>query len=356
MMIKRLNQYLLTLTVLVVVLVGAVSTTPAYADDGTTGEPTPAPTEESPPVEEPAIEPAPAETVETILEGIPEGTEVVVLNEEDVEPLATQEAVQIILQNDPIWCPGAALPNDSGCTAGYATVTLLIANLGGKSGAGTIYFTSTYATNDAYLDHSNPNLANLTDLSIQGGWNGSTAAPTVGGTTTFNSVPLSIVNWVGNVTLNDIIVDGAAIDSGIYVQTAGNIILDNTSATDNGFDGADLINYSGTGNVTVNSGNFSGNDQAGLYIASQGVVILTNVIVDNTSALVNDSYDGSIIDNSYGTGNVNVIGSTFTQNLWDGLYVKSAGNITLNGVTASNNLETGAYLNALIDVHKNRLI
>jgi len=55
MMIKRLNQYLLTLTVLVVVLVGAVSTTPAYADDGTTGEPTPAPTEESPPVEEPAI-------------------------------------------------------------------------------------------------------------------------------------------------------------------------------------------------------------------------------------------------------------------------------------------------------------
>jgi hypothetical protein len=91
-----------------------------------------------------------------------------------VQPLATQTAANIINSNDPIWCPLGAMPGDPNCTAAESSVTDLLADLASKSGAGTIYFESTYSTNDATIDRNDPihNLTNLTDLTIQGGWNG----------------------------------------------------------------------------------------------------------------------------------------------------------------------------------------
>jgi len=355
---KRLNQFTFLLTVIAVVMTSAISTTTVFADDGvTTNEPTePADGEDQPVIDEAVPtqgevalpeEAVPVETVEEIIDQIPEGTDLVVMGEEGVEPLATEDAAQIILESDPIWCPGAALPNDPGCTLSYPTVTELKANLGTKTGAGTIYFTSIYADDDAFFNHADVNLVNLTNLTIRGGWNGATdGTAAFTGITTFNYVPLAIVNWTGNVILKDITVNAANTNSGIYVQTSGDITLDNTNATSNGFDGADLINYDGTGDVTVNGGNFSGNDQAGLYILSKGIVTLNNAIVDNASTPIK-SYEGAIIDNSYGSGDVGITASAFNNNLWNGIQIKSAGGITLNNVAASGNSVVGAYLDAL---------
>ncbi len=54
---------------------------------------------------------------------------------------------------------------------GYAAcIAAAVVALASKSGAGTVYFESTYSTNDATFDQTNANLVNLTDLTIQGGW------------------------------------------------------------------------------------------------------------------------------------------------------------------------------------------
>jgi hypothetical protein len=78
-MIQKLNKILVFLTVIAVVLTSAITTKPVHADDGITGgTPEPVVVEETPP----------AEAVAEIIEQLPEGTEIVVVSEDGVEPLA----------------------------------------------------------------------------------------------------------------------------------------------------------------------------------------------------------------------------------------------------------------------------
>src|SRR5690349_10896493 len=119
---KRLYQFMVLLTMLALVMAG---TTTVYADDGTGGAtPEPVATEEPQ-----AEEPAPVETVEAILEQVPEGTEVIVMSEEGIEPLASEEAAEIILEGDPMWCPDGATPGDASCTGSFGDFASLIAAL-----------------------------------------------------------------------------------------------------------------------------------------------------------------------------------------------------------------------------------
>lgn len=336
---KRINQVMVLMTVLAVLMTSFITPQTVYADDGTNpgGEEQQPVAEETTPVEE---------TVAEIIEQLPEGTEVVVLSEDGVEPLASAEAAEIILEDDPLWCPAGHTPGDVECTTGDLSVTDLLAAIAllpvaDRTGAGTIYFTANYALPDATFDHNNAALSLITDLTIQGGWNGQTGGLfSLSGNTTFNGAQLAVLNWGGNVTLNDIAINNVIGDTGLYVGTDGDIVLNNVSATNNGFDGADLINYGGTGNVTVNNGDFSGNDDAGLYIISAGDVTVNGVTSNNNR-------NGAIIFNDDGTGTVNVSGSDFNGNTWTGLQVTSAGDITLDGVDASDNSTGGAYLNAL---------
>ena len=89
--------------------------------------------------EEPAAEqPAPEEEAQTnkesVLAQVPDGTDVVVLDEGgDVVPLVTQEAADAIASSDPMWCPDGVDPvaNTNGCTDSYSSMTDLLAALSG---------------------------------------------------------------------------------------------------------------------------------------------------------------------------------------------------------------------------------
>jgi len=93
---------------------------------------------------------------------VPSGIQVVAVDSTGtVQPLATQAAADIIATGDPIWCPSGQTPGGAGCTAAETTVAALITDLNGKTGDGTIYFTSTYSTNDATFDHTSTDLSGL---------------------------------------------------------------------------------------------------------------------------------------------------------------------------------------------------
>ena len=404
---KQFRMALISIATLAVLLMSALHPLPAMADDSTPVAPsspaavdTSAPATQAPPAVDtsapattvastdttvaatdttmaPTDTPAPAATVEPtdtttppvdttvaptdtssaattdiVLSQVPTDTPIVVVDATGTaEPLATQAAADIIDTGDPIWCPSGDLPDNVNCTAGYTTVNLLIKNLGSKSGAGTVYFTSTYATNDVTFNQNNAHLTNLTDLTIQGGWNGSTSSPMISGVTTF-SVPVTITNWNSDVTLNDIVISGVTSGNGLTVKTTGNITLHNVKANHNsGGVGAKLDNTSGSGtSITISSdssGNseFSNNGSQGLAAYSNGDITLMDVTADG------NTNNGAYLDNTGSSTNstVTVDDSTFgdfpaTGNGLAGLKVYSNGDIALTDVIADNNTDSGAHL------------
>jgi hypothetical protein len=402
---KGINQFLVFMTVFAVVVTSFITPTTAYADDGPTGGETsePAVVEEQEPAvtedQEPAEETAPVETVEEILEQIPDSTQLVVLDETGTpEPLASQDAADIIVNGDPMWCPDGVLPGGVGCTASFTTFTgaggLLTALAGGSfTGNGVIYVESTYnsalESGDVNIDGSV--LTGLGNLTIQGGWDGVLGGTNVTGTSTFNGISLNIFNWSGSVTLNDLVIN--TTNTGLYVQNDDNIVLDNVDAQSSNFYGAYLDNADAlSATVQISDSDFSDTgavttDDGGLFVLSNGDVTLTNVtssdhqnygaliygnnvsvtngtfnnqsvdsglwvnaygnIILNNVIASNNYYEGAILDATYGTGDVTVTNSTFDDNGEYGLAAGSFGNILVDFLTATNNGDYGAYLNSL---------
>ena len=303
---------------------------------------------------------APTDT-SSLMEVVPTGTPVVVLDTTGTAvPLATQAAANIIKSNDPIWCPLGMTPGDSNCTNSESSVTALLADLSSKSGAGTIYFESAYSINDAMFDHTT-SISGLTDLTIQGGWNGGTG-PGYGLSGVTNlSVPLMVTNWNGNVTINDIMISGVTqaqtssltggkntTGDGLTVTMApastGDIALHNVKSKNNAGRGAYLDNctFSGTcqsaGNITVDSNSeFDNNQTQGLFTLSTGDITIDNVIADSNSS------SGAVLQNflTSATNPITISNSTFNNNSSNGnstgLFMHSNGNITLESVIADNN-------------------
>jgi hypothetical protein len=401
-----------TLVTLLVMVVNLAMPVSALADDSAPPE---TPTEEAPPPEAPPVEeaPPPEEPVSLpeVLEQAPPDTQVVVVNEEGaVEPLATVEAAEILVTGDPVWCPGSAAPTPgaNGCTPGYTTMAALAAELGtgAYTGAGTIWVESSYAGNDnseVTLNHSS--MSGLTDLTVQGGWSGTSGDATIGAAPVFD-VAFNILNWLGSVTVNNLTFTGASDTyASLAVDTTGNITVDDVTVTGNtAGTGASLDSCqyggglcAGTGNVTVTDSTFSGNNFIGLAVNSGGNTTLANVTaignlgpggayitgVDDdgtgdvtvtgstfsgnvngtgvdvlsdgnvtlTNVTADGNNDGSIIDTTPGTGSVTVNGGQYNDNDWDGLDVYSGGDITVANAVISDNsspgLDTyGAYLDA----------
>jgi len=302
----------------------------------------PAAVENVAPVEDLATEEV---TVAEVLEAAPEGTALVVLDENgEPLPLVTEEATQAAVNGDPMWCPDGQVPGEPGCTGSFSTFTgpdgllpYLIANKFVYNGPGTIYVAQSYTTAG---ELPGPIVIEqiagygLTTLTIQGGWDGALfpLPSTIAGTTTFNK-ELQIV-WHGTVTLNDVIFDtnGLSITSGSH-----SIKLDNVEASNNasGY-GATLV---ATDSITIHDSRFNDNNGGGVYVYSYGDVLITDITA-NGNGLV-----GVFVQNFISPGkNVAVERSIFNGNDWIGVAIHSAGDVSLTDVTADGNNQQGAYV------------
>lgn len=309
--------------------------------------PPPAPTEEIILDEEPApptdLQP---DTVSEVLEQLPENTEVIVLDESGAPiPLVTEEAAEIIIAGDPMWCPEGVLPGGVGCTPAFADFDsgtglfqYLVANNTTYTGNGTIYIAYDYNPTtagdgnvqlDPFLQGGGAD-GDLGDIVIQGGWD--FGSNVVNGQTNFGANNLNVLGWNGNVTINNINIDGVTSGNGMNVFGNGDVELNNVTIQNSDLFGTYINNTAGSGDVTVNDSTFNNSIDAGLLIASNGNVNLSNVTAND------NGNNGVSIDNSTGSGDVNITGTNnFNNNDFTGIFVFSTGEINAQNITASNN-------------------
>jgi hypothetical protein len=371
----------------------AASTEEAVPTETAPQEATPTlePTDAAPLDQELVTEQVPTETVETepsltegdtettadLLAELPEGTELVVLDAKGEEvPLASEEAAEILAGGDPIWCPSGVAPKENvgGCSPSFSSMDALVAGWM-PTGNGTIW------VEDGSLVDAGTEINGATtwaaaasfSLTIQGGWNGvagSTALDPVDPYTYFDGTDtdwLSIINWVGSVTLKNLVFNSGTYDyesryETLLIKTSGNIILDkvqvnNTDST--GLecdpelnppcssliaDGARLENTTGLGNVVVSNSSFNNNEGYGLIIDSKGTITLKNVSANGNG--VGNGYAGATFYNysAVSAKAVTVSNSTFSGNGGSGLVTLSRGTITLNNVSANLNGGDGVNL------------
>lgn len=299
----------------------------ASPTDPLVGEEAPAP-EPVEVVAEPEMASSPAEVLAEVLAEVPDETAVLVLDEAgEPEPLTTPEAAEAILTSDPEWCPAGDSPGDPTCTGGFLSISALLDEIGTDpvrySGDGTIFFTTDYSTNDAYIRNTDARLAALQGLTING----------LGHTLT---VPLEIAGWIYDVAVTNLTLTGASL----RVETEGAIQLTDVSVTGATGTGAYLDSTGGLpSNVSVSGtapggSQFNNNTWTGLDIRSDGDVNVASVIASGNAY-------GAYLDASLGSGNIALSNSTFNTNDAAGLTARTdAGGISLNGVTANNNATT----------------
>lgn len=355
-----------------VLLFSLMITTPALADEThpptETGELVTQPSGEELAVEEESVEvtetsssvegemktPSSEESVSEILEQLPADTELIILDENgEALPLATEAVEEAIILRDPIWCPVgvAPKPGNGGCSNSFGSLSDLVAGFTPPAKNGVIWIE---VGNDLGVEVEIDGLvwtaaANYS-LTLQGGWVGP-AGPPVGsgaivGTTTFDTA-ISIINWNGVVTINDISFYGATntMNPGmgsLYVETTKNIVVSNVISilSGGGNNGAHLDNSSSTtqATVTVKNSVFNSNALNGLTIVSNGAVTLNNVTANK-----NSFFGVSIGNNNDSVASVvSVAKGSFNQNFSIGLIIVSNGAITLSQIVASDNTSGGS--------------
>jgi hypothetical protein len=349
-------QGFFTVITLLALLVNLLIPTRVLADEET---PPPTPTEEVAPPETSQEDVTPpqdltseVDSVPEILEQLPENTEIVVLDESGAPiPLVTQEAAEIIVAGDPMWCPDGVLPGGVGCTpafsdfdSGTGLLQYLVTNNTTYTGNGTIYIAYDYNPTTAGdgnvtlfgnvafgLQGGGVNNADLGDLTVQGGWDFTNNV--VNGQTNFGTNNLGVFNWNGNVTINNININGVAAGNGMNVFGNGDVELNNVTIQNSDFFGVNITNTAGSGDVTVNDSIFNNSTDAGLYINTNGNVNLSNITAND------NGNNGASIDNSGGAGSdVNITGTNnFSNNDFTGIFVFSTGEINAQNITASNN-------------------
>jgi hypothetical protein len=287
---------------------------------------------------------------------ISDKTDLVVLNESgQPEPLVTQNAADIITQGDPIWCPNGVAPGGAGCTPYYLSLTDLLTFSGNYINSqnvdGTIWITSnvqTFDTTPVIIDGStHQNWATHT-LTLQGGWNGIFGSTGITNTNSIYEVPIQILNWNADVTINNITVQNAS-GSGLGVHTNGsNIEINNSRFINNhaGFgnfpwgDGADL--FPNGGHITITNSEFSGNNWDGLYIVESSQISIHD---SNLNSNGTSGYGGGLnVFNPNSTTAIDIDNSAFDLNQsYDILAYCNTGN-TLN-VSLTDFLRLNIFLN-----------
>ena len=214
--------------------------------------------------------------VAPLLDQLPEGTDVVVLDAQgEVVPLVSQEATAVIASSDPMWCPDGVSPGGSGCTPSFPSLTNpnptlgLLAYLAQAANqptvAGTIWIEKTYNSSTAEpvgttaitIDGNNASYSTWRNqsLTIMGGWDGAGTNTTSGISLFFND-RFRIINWQNNVTVNNIVVDGGSGGASLEIEidtpltNAYNVTLENVEIKNNSTDiGAFIDNDESTGSV-----------------------------------------------------------------------------------------------------------
>jgi len=331
-----------------------------------------------------------APTLTDMLQGLPKDTDVVVLDESGkVLPLVSQDAVHLLTQSDPMWCPEGVAPGGAGCTSAYATLTDLLSNAGAYINSqtihGIIWITSGPIAdpNSIAIDGSiYTNWANY-NLTLQGGWSGIIGDTTVNpGAISVFSVPITITNWyngvvvqsidapsinLSNVTsthgngvavtsvnshvnLDNIRVDHA-VGAGLQVVTTGAILANNISSTNNQDRmpsdflwpqdyGIGALLQSESSLITLTGTNvFSNNAQVGLIVSSSGDLAMSNVTASN-------NYWEGIILSSW-NGNATLSDIDVHNNGYTGLFASAAGDLAADNLTANNNYSAGAILSSV---------
>jgi hypothetical protein len=373
-MTTKQHHFILTILLIIVLCanlfnVGSVSadgeipTEPPAPTQVETEQPTEPPTDVAtvsptePPVEETPVPsestPLPAEETDTpvseILTQVPESTEVVVLDENgDSVPLASEAAAEIVEVVDPMWCPEGVLPGGAGCTTNFASISALITNMvtttGNYAQNGVIYFTAnpgsgTFNLNPTTLHGGDFETLNDFNLTLQGGWNGDSVAPSFSGQTNFGSSPITIgtsVNpWVGNITLNDITFTGASQTSLAVYTTSGNITLNNVDVNNQGNGNNTALLSSSSGNIIATNGTFDGN---GTNSSGFSATTTTGSITISDSSFTENRVSSGTRDGAtLSASTVTLTNVTATSNDGDGITINNASVVTLNNVVAANN-------------------
>ena len=359
-------------SLLIIVSLCLMNVNTVLADDPIPPTATPEPTAE-PPVAEPT--PTTDETPENGEQGpagedaadvslfsqVPENTELVVLDENgEAVPLATNEAIDIILETDPMWCPAGVLPGGAGCTSNFASITLLINNMISNTNAydqaGVIYFTSnpgaSFTLTTTTLGSGDFNQLRDNNLVLQGGWNGLTGSnATFTGQTNFGTNSLTIGTtgnpWIGDITLNNFSFSGVSSTNAVTVYTtSGDIILNNVdvSQQSGGDFTANLV--SSSGDITVQNGSTFDGDNTGSdtnqgFNASTGTGTITITgTAANPITFTDAKGNGTGTNYNGATLSAPVVILTYvtaTENDRNGIYITNANTVTLNNVVAGNN-------------------
>lgn len=139
---------------------------------------------------------------------------------------------------------------------------------------------------------------------------------------------------------------GQNMGYGAYIVSNGAVTLSGITASVNGYltgtgDGVFVNNNGGNKKtITITRSFFTGNDGNGLYLVSDGAVTL------NAIQAVSNIGFGIEVDNHYGTGKVDLLGTMGANIFHDniaGVYITSAGVVTVGGTTAYNNSVYGIY-------------
>jgi hypothetical protein len=345
---NRVRIIFSAMMVLLLALISAFSVIPARADDG------------APPPPAAPASPAKAATIAPSgVSNVPAGTDLVVVNRSGRKvALATQEAAKIVEEGDPIWCPAGVVPGGATCSSPLGNTSLdnvfSWLNTNNPAKAGVIWIDKGYdsSINDPgitsfVLDGSSLAMGNYT-LTINGGWNGTGTGMDPLSPSILNYASLDLYNWNNTITLNNITIANAP-DTGLYITSKKNIVLNNFDAYHNAGEGAYLDNcYSqgagctGTGTIAVNFGTFNDNDSNGFRAFSSHAITVKNIAADG------NTLDGAYLDNSNATTAqpVTMTGvNNFNFNSFSGLEIYSRGAITVGNVTAIyNKFGNGAYL------------
>lgn len=363
-----------------------VSANSALADDGAPTEPavateaateipevaTEPPMESAlPPVEITATPASPQQTppetvaeaiaVTELLSEVADNTDLVVLDENgEALPLASEAATEIIEVADPIWCPEGQAPTIglNGCTSSFSSIFDLLtdmdANPGTYAANGVIYLERTQSSNPAttitsavIIDSSTySNLftnLNTYNLTILGGWN--TGNGLITGQTNFSSgaylqVGSSANPWVGSVTISDIEIQMQHVTTGNALTvhtTSGDINLSNIEVLAQGGNNYTADLQSDSGDITVDSDSlFDGRNSAGYE--NQGFHAQTNSgSMTLTDTTFQDALGTGVTDYSgahLSAQTVTLANVISQDNDGNGIVMSNANLITLNNVTS----------------------